>query len=63
MDDIKVFTLVVTTGGVIITAILTHILTSKREKFAKTYEYKVKMLKDLYAPMYKILLQGIRTNS
>ncbi|MGK8605500.1 hypothetical protein ACRS42_10270 [Bacillus thuringiensis] len=63
MDDIKVFTLIVTTGGVIITAILTHILTSKREKFAKTYEYKVKMLKDLYAPMYKILLQGIRVNS
>ncbi|WP_242315744.1 hypothetical protein [Bacillus cereus group sp. BfR-BA-01355] len=63
MDDIKVFTLIVTTGGVIITAILTHILTLKREKFAKTYEYKVKMLKELYAPMYKVLFQDIRTRS
>lgn len=59
MDDIKSFTLAVSTGGVIITVILTHFFTVKREKFSKVFEYKLKILKDVYTPIYRIILEGI----
>lgn len=59
MDDIKSFTLVVSTGGVIITAILTHFFTVKREKFSKVFEYKLKILKDVYTPIYRIILEDV----
>ncbi|MGM2669628.1 hypothetical protein ACS2QR_16925 [Bacillus cereus group sp. Bce026] len=54
-EDLKAFTLIVTTGGVIITAILTHFFTLKREKYSKTFEYKLQILKDIYTPIYRIL--------
>lgn len=59
MDDIKIFMLVVSTGGVIITAILTHFFTTKREKFSKVFEYKLKILTVVYTPVYRILLEGV----
>ncbi|MFD0768854.1 hypothetical protein ACFQZ1_08000 [Bacillus sp. CGMCC 1.60114] len=59
LSDIKTFTLVVSTGGVIITAILTHYFTIKKEKFSKTFEYKIKILKEVYAPIYRILVKNI----
>lgn len=59
MDDIKTFTLIVTTGGVMITAILTHFFTLKREKYSKTFEHKLQILKDVYTPIYRVLMKQV----
>ncbi|MFJ8119552.1 hypothetical protein [Bacillus mycoides] len=60
MDDLKIFTLVVTTTGVIITAFLTHHFTLRREKYAKTFEYKLKIVTELYAPIYRKMTPSMR---
>ncbi|MCU5695517.1 hypothetical protein OCB06_19160 [Bacillus cereus] len=59
MDDIKTFTLIVTTGGVMITAILTHFFTLKREKYSKTFEHKLQILKEVYTPIYRVLMREV----
>ncbi|MED1114317.1 hypothetical protein [Bacillus paramycoides] len=59
MNDIKTFTLIVTTGGVMITAILTHFFTLKREKYSKTFEHKLQILKDVYTPIYIVLMKEV----
>ncbi|MGH0793588.1 hypothetical protein ACQVTT_05130 [Bacillus mycoides] len=59
LNDIKTFTLIVTTGGVLITAILTHFFTLKREKYSKIFEHKLQILKDVYTPIYLVLMKEV----
>ncbi|KPU55545.1 hypothetical protein [Bacillus wiedmannii] len=43
----------------VIGAIITHLLAGKREKRGRIYNNKEKALKDVYAPIYKILLSDL----
>ncbi|MED3467540.1 hypothetical protein P4485_16810 [Bacillus thuringiensis] len=59
LDDIRVVTLIITTCGVVITALLTHFFTSRREKYEMVYEYKLKILTEVYTPIYRYLMDEV----
>ncbi|MDY0854541.1 hypothetical protein SPE26_27225 [Bacillus thuringiensis] len=50
-------------AGSVIGAIITHLLAGKREERGRIYNNKKKALKDVYAPIYKILLSDLSDGS
>ncbi|WP_144650200.1 hypothetical protein [Bacillus cereus] len=49
--------LIIGVVGVIIGAILNHFLNQRRERLSREYKNKEMVLKEVYAPLYKILSQ------
>ncbi|MCB4844103.1 hypothetical protein LHW04_03375 [Bacillus tropicus] len=59
MEVLALITPIVTVFSVFITAILTHIFTSKRDKYGKVYDHKIKILTDVYTPIYRYLMDEV----
>ncbi|PGM03795.1 MULTISPECIES: hypothetical protein [Bacillus cereus group] len=59
MEILAIITPIVTVLSVFITAVLTHIFTSKRDKYGKVYDHKLKILTDVYTPIYRYMMDEV----
>ncbi|MDA2639640.1 MULTISPECIES: hypothetical protein [Bacillus] len=59
MEVLAILTPIVTVLSVFITAVLTHIFTSKRDKYGKVYDHKLKILTDVYTPIYRYMMDEV----